>query len=193
MRMVKILAAVAAAFVVGGEGSHAAVLTTSNGTATCYEVGSVTEMAACSGYTGANTVPGILNGSSADVWDIQAVTGSNANSEANEADLLSKVAGLGPALTASDMDKTGGNSGSMTFLFDSLYAVIKIGAGHLVIRNDAGKAIDLKWEAGTSGGLSHQTQAGALAPIPAPAALPLLALGLGGLAYGAWRQRRKPA
>lgn len=181
--------------------ANAATITTTGGTATCYEAGSMTVMAACSGYVfgpgGANDVPGIISATLGDVWGIGAVTGSNAQSEANEAVLLNNITGT-TAFVVGDMSRTGGNSGSMTFLLDRLYAVIKIGAGHVILRNDANTSISVAWAAasGAGGGLSHYTLAGDIPPpnpIPLPAAAWLLLSGMGGLGVMGWRKRRQVA
>ena len=181
--------------------AHGTTITTANGTASCYAVGTMNSVA-CRGYLfgvgGDNDVPGILSGSLADVWDIKEVTGSPANSENNEANLLNAVTGS-TMFVGGDMDKVGGNGGSQTFLLDQLYVLLKIGAGHVIIRNDADEAIDIAWLAGTSGGLSHHTQAGDLGgginppPIPLPAAAWLLLSGIGGLGVMGWRKRRADA
>lgn len=175
-----------------GSTAHASTITTTAATAACYESGTVISVD-CSGYLfggAANATPGILSITNADVWDISAVTGSNSNSEANEADFLNQVTGT-TSFTGGEMNRTPGNSGSMTFSFDSLYAVIKVGAGHVVLRNDYGAAFDVMWTtlSGQGGGLSHYTLAGDLAPVPVPAAGVLLIGALGGLAMV--RRRRK--
>ena len=197
MPIVKLKSLLAAAIVASvsafsfGGAAHAATITTTAATETCYESGSITVMASCSGYLwglgGANDTPGQLSGTNGDIWSISAVTGSNANSEANEATFLSAVTGT--SFAKADLSKTGGNSGSMTFSFDSLYAVIKVGAGHVVLKNNTSSAIDVMWSAGSAGGLSHYTLAGDLTPVPAPAAGVLLLGALGGL--GLMRRRRK--
>lgn len=183
-----------------GQTAQAATISAGGfGSATCYEAGSITTMASCSGYLfgagGTNAVAGQISGTNADLWDIVAVTGLNKKNEENEANLLNLVTGT-TSFGKDDMSKTGGNSGSMTFSFSHLYALIKIGGGstgsYVILRNDAGKTIDVSWSAGTSGGLSHETQAGGLTtpvPVPTPAAGVLLIGALGGL--GLMRRRRK--
>lgn len=180
-----------------GSVAHAATITTTLGTATCYESGSNTVMASCSGYIfgvgGANDTPGQLSGTLGSVWDIFAVTNDNANSETNEAKLLNLVTGT-TTFGKDDMNKTEDNiSDSMTFAFDGLYALLKLGGGntgsYVILRNDAGETIDIDWNAGRAGGLSHYTIAGELAPVPVPAAGFLLMGALGGLAMV--RRRRK--
>ena len=186
---------VAAVAVVGLQATavQATTITTSNGTAGCWMDQAMTMMADCEAYQfgagGDNDDPGILaDNQLGDVWDISAVTGSNANSEANEADFLNQVTGT-TSFVAGDMDKTAGSDTPDPFKLSSLYLLIKIGAGHVVIVNEAAKSIWIDWDGDSAGGLSHQTQAGELPEVPVPAAGLLLVGGLGAL--GLVRRRRK--
>lgn len=172
-----------------GAGAQAATIDVGPGTVSCFLSGTATG-ADCQGIV--SGPPTIYSSTSATIYGI------GANSEANEAAFLNGLLG---ALTygKNDVDKTDkGGANSATYTVDSLYFLIKIGAGHAFFLNNSGQDIDVTYQkksgpAGAQGGLSHESQIGALPPVnvvPLPAGLPLLLAGVGAFAV---LRRRKAA